>query len=150
MRAVIQRVSEASVTVDGNIVGAIGRGLLVLVAVAREDSSADVDWMVRKTLALRIFPDSAGKMNLDIRQVRGELLVVSQFTLYGDCRKGTRPSFDRSAPAERAEELYLEFVTKLSGEEVTVESGRFRADMKVKLVNDGPVTLVLESKGMIE
>ena len=150
MRAVIQRVTQASVSVEGSPVAAIKNGLLILLAIARDDSSSDVDWMVRKTIRLRIFSDSAGKMNLDIRQSLGELLVVSQFTLYGDCSRGTRPSFDRSAPAELAEKLYLEFLTKLAAEQVSVKCGIFKANMQVNLINDGPVTLVLESKGMIE
>ena len=150
MRAVLQRVRQASVSVDGEVAGRIDRGLLVLLAVAGEDTEADVDWMVRKTVGLRIFSDCNGKMNLNVEQVGGAMLVVSQFTLYGDCRKGTRPSFDRSAPADKAERLYLSFLAKLRQAGVRTECGVFRAHMEVKLINDGPVTLVLDSRGMIE
>ncbi len=149
MRAVIQRVERAQVTVDGTVVGRIGQGLAVLLGVGGEDTSDDVEYLKRKLLQLRIFPDREGKMNLSIGEVEGEILLVSQFTLYGDCRKGARPSFSRSAPAAVAQALYRALIDSLSSEGVPVQSGRFQAMMKVSLVNDGPVTLILDSKKQI-
>ena len=146
MRAVIQRVSSASVTVDSQVVGEIGIGLLVLLGVEQDDSREDVVWLAAKIAGLRIFPDEAGKMNLSLEQVQGQALVVSQFTLYGDCRKGKRPSFIRAARPEKAEALYLDYVAELTGYGVSVETGTFQADMDVALVNDGPVTLMLDSR----
>ena len=146
MKAVIQRVKESAVTVEGREVGRIGRGLLVLLGVARGDTPKDADYMLDKTLHLRIFEDEAGKMNRSLLDVGGALLVVSQFTLYGDCRKGRRPSFVQAAPPETAEELYEYFVGKARERGVLVETGQFRAMMDVALVNDGPVTLILESR----
>jgi D-tyrosyl-tRNA(Tyr) deacylase len=145
MRACIQRVREARVEVDGEVVGAIGPGLLVLLGVAADDGPRDLDWMVDKVLGLRIFDDAAGKMNLALADVGGELLVVSQFTLLGDCRKGRRPSFIEAAPPERAEAAYLEFVARARARGVTTATGRFRTMMQVCLTNDGPVTLVVDS-----
>jgi len=146
MRAVVQRVSEASVEVDNKIIGKINNGLLVLLGVGKDDSEEDVKYLAEKIVNLRIFDDKDGKMNLSLLDVNGELLIVSQFTLYGDCRRGRRPSYSESAPPEKAEKLYNLFVdfSKKSG--LKVETGRFGAYMKVSLVNDGPVTLLLDSK----
>lgn len=145
MRAVIQRVSGASVTVENEVTGQIKRGLLVLLGVAPDDDEAKVQWLVDKITGLRIFPDDEGKMNRSLTDINGSLLVVSQFTLYGDCRKGRRPSFVDAAPPELAEQLYEKFVELAKGQGTHVETGRFRADMKVELINDGPVTLILEA-----
>ena len=146
MRAVVQRVSEASVEVDDENVGAIKSGFLVLLGVAEEDSQNDVIWLAGKIASLRVFEDADGKMNLDLNEIGGAALVVSQFTLYGDCRKGRRPSFVSAARPERADSLYQSFVAELRGLGVPVETGRFQAQMKVQLINDGPVTLMLDSK----
>ncbi|MEX0716331.1 MAG: D-aminoacyl-tRNA deacylase [Planctomycetaceae bacterium] len=145
MRAVIQRVARAAVTVDGETVGAIGRGFLVLLGVARDDTQDDAIWMAAKIAGLRVFPDDAGLMNRALADVGGEMLVVSQFTLLGDCRKGRRPSFIDAAPPEKGDELYRAFVAEVRGRGVPVETGRFQAHMEVELVNDGPVTLIVES-----
>ncbi|WP_373499826.1 D-aminoacyl-tRNA deacylase [Desulfococcus sp.] len=145
MKAVIQRVKESAVTVEDREVGRIGRGLLVLLGVSRDDTPGDADYLLDKTLHLRIFEDEAGKMNRSLLDVSGALLVVSQFTLYGDCRKGRRPSFVQAAPPETAEELYEYFVDQARERGVPVATGRFRAMMDVALVNDGPVTLIIES-----
>ena len=145
MIACVQRVSSASVVVDGETVGAIGRGLLVLLGVAADDAEADLRWLVDKVVGLRIFNDAEGKMNCGLADVGGELLVVSQFTLLGDCRKGRRPSFIAAAPPEQAERMYNEFVARARSQGVTVATGRFRTHMDVQLVNDGPVTLVIDS-----
>jgi len=145
MRAVVQRVTEARVEVDGTIVGEIGAGLLVLLGVAKGDAAAGADFLVDKILNLRIFADDDGKMNRSLLDTGGALLVVSQFTLYGDCRKGRRPSFDLAAPAEQARSLYEHFVAAARRAGVRVETGVFQATMAVSLVNDGPVTLVIES-----
>ncbi len=145
MKAVIQRVSRAAVTVDGEEVGGIGPGLLVLVAMGREDGQDQLEWMKRKILNLRIFEDEQGKMNRSVLDTGGSLLVVSQFTLYGDCRRGNRPSFSSAAPPERAAQLYEQFLQELRGAGVTVACGRFQAMMEVSLVNQGPVTLIVSS-----
>jgi D-tyrosyl-tRNA(Tyr) deacylase len=145
MRACIQRVSFARVVVDGETVGEIGRGLLVLLGVAAADAEADVRWMIDKVIGLRIFDDADGKMNLALADVNGELLVVSQFTLLGDCRRGRRPSFIAAAPPEQAEQAYEQFVAAAREQGVRVATGRFRAHMNVEFVNDGPVTLVIDS-----
>ena len=145
MRAVIQRVTRARVTVDERITGEIGNGLVVLLGVAREDTKADADYLASKIVALRIFDDDAGKMNLSVKDVGGGLLVVSQFTLYGDVRRGLRPSWSDAAPPEIAEPLYDYFVETTRKLIQPVETGSFRATMQVELVNDGPVTLILES-----
>jgi len=146
VRAVLQRVKEAWVRVGDEEVGRIGRGLLVLLGVSRTDGPEDVAYMVKKIPRLRIFEDSEGKFNLSLEDVRGEILVVSQFTLYGDCRKGRRPSFTEAAEPSVAERLYQEVIEALKGEGFQVASGRFQAKMEVGLVNDGPVTLLLDSK----
>ncbi|MCS7315852.1 MAG: D-aminoacyl-tRNA deacylase [Bryobacterales bacterium] len=145
MRAVLQRVREARVEVDGTVTGAIGRGLLVLVGIAREDTQRDADYLAEKIAGLRIFPDQEGKMNRSVQEVGGAVLVVSQFTLYGDTRKGRRPSFDRAAPPEQARALYEYFVQALRARGLAVETGVFQAMMQVHLVNDGPVTILCES-----
>jgi D-tyrosyl-tRNA(Tyr) deacylase len=145
MRAVVQRVSRASVTVDGVVVGAIERGLLVLLGVGHDDSAADVDYLVEKIVGLRIFEDDAGKMNLALADVGGSLLVVSQFTLCGDCRKGKRPSFTDAAPPEKAVPLYEAFVAKAMAMGIPTATGKFREHMYVELVNDGPVTMLVDS-----
>lgn len=142
----MQRVSEASVEVDGAVVGSIGRGLLVLLGVGRNDSDSDLDYMVDKILNLRIFEDSEGKMNLSLLDVGGEMLVVSQFTLYGDCRKGRRPSFTDSAGPDVAKPMYLKFIDKARSSGVTVGEGIFGAMMSVRLSNDGPVTILIDSE----
>ncbi len=146
MRAVIQRVSSASVTVEGDVVGEIGPGLLVLLAVAPDDGPAQVAWLARKLAGLRIFADDAGRMNRSLLDTRGAALVVSQFTLYGDCRKGRRPSFVGAAEPGLAERLYEEFCAALASEGVgSIARGRFAAHMQVALTNDGPVTLVVDT-----
>ena len=145
MRAVVQRVSSSKVTVDDRITGEISKGLLVLLGVTHEDTSKDVDYMIDKILNLRIFEDENEKMNLSLKDVNGELLVVSQFTLYGDCRKGKRPSFSNAAKPDLATTLYEEFIEKAKVKEVVVGTGEFGAHMMVDLTNDGPVTILLES-----
>ena len=145
MRAVIQRVQSASVVVDDSTVGAIGKGILVLLGVSPEDSKDSMQWMVNKMTQLRIFPDDAGKMNLSLLDVGGALLVVSQFTLYGDCRKGRRPNFMGAARPEKAEPLVDDFIEYARQLGIVVESGIFGAHMDVTLCNDGPVTLILDS-----
>ncbi|MGI8978011.1 MAG: D-aminoacyl-tRNA deacylase [Pirellulaceae bacterium] len=145
MKAVLQRVSRANVTVGGEVVGQIGRGILVLLGVEPDDSDDDARQLADKTIALRIFDDADGKMNLSLEEVGGSLLVVSQFTLLGDCRKGRRPSFIGAAPPELAEKLYNTFIGAVGSRGISVATGRFRAMMEVELVNDGPVTLLLDS-----
>jgi D-tyrosyl-tRNA(Tyr) deacylase len=146
MRAVIQRVSRAKVSVGGEVTGEIGKGLLVLLGVSSEDTEGSADYLVEKTIGLRIFEDDSGKMNLSVGDVNGAVLVVSQFTLYGDVRRGKRPSFDRAARPERANELYEYFVGKIRAAGLPCETGRFQAMMDVELVNDGPVTVLLDSE----
>jgi D-tyrosyl-tRNA(Tyr) deacylase len=146
MRALLQRVTEARVTVDRAVVGQIDAGLLVLLGVSKLDTAADAEFLAAKVLNLRIFNDDAGKMNRSVLDTGGGLLVVSQFTLYGDCRKGRRPSFDDAAPAEQARALYEHFVAIARRSELRVETGVFQAEMAVKLINDGPVTLIVESR----
>lgn len=145
MRAVVQRVSSSKVTVDERITGEISKGLLVLLGVTHEDTSKDVDYMIDKVLNLRIFEDENEKMNLSLKDVGGELLVVSQFTLYGDCRKGKRPSFSNAARPDLATVLYEEFIEKAKSQDVVIKTGEFGAHMMVDLTNDGPVTILLES-----
>jgi len=145
MRAVVQRVSSSKVTVDGELTGEINKGLLVLLGVTHDDTSKDVDYIIDKVLNLRIFEDENEKMNLSLKDVEGELLVVSQFTLYGDCRKGRRPSFSNAARPEVATKLYEEFIDKARKEGIVTQTGMFGAHMMVDLTNDGPVTILLES-----
>ena len=147
MRLVLQRVKQAKVEVEGKVVGEIGQGLLVFLAVEQGDTSQDIDDLVDKIIHLRIFEDSEGKMNLSALQAHGEFLVVSQFTLLGDCRKGRSPSFDHAADPKTGELMYESFVEKLTAQNVKkVATGRFRAMMDVSLINNGPVTFILESK----
>ncbi len=145
MRAVIQRVSEANVRVDGEVVGQVGHGLVVLLGVATDDTEADAEYLSEKIVGLRIFPDEAGKFALSVQDIQGEVLIISQFTLYGDCRKGRRPSFSDAAGVDKALPLYEYFVECVKRQQVRVARGRFQATMAVHLVNDGPVTLILES-----
>ena len=145
MRAVVQRVSHAKVSVNGEISGQIGAGLLVLVGVGRDDREADALYLAEKTAGLRIFEDDAGKMNRSVQEAGGKVLVVSQFTLYGDVRKGKRPSFDDAAPPELARRLYDLFVEHIRSTGLRCETGRFQETMKVELVNEGPVTILLDS-----
>lgn len=146
MKALIQRVSEASVKVDGQVIGEIATGLLVLLGVERDDSSVDVDKLLHKVSRYRIFPDDAGKMNLNVEQAGGQLLVVSQFTLAAETHKGLRPGFSSAAAPELAEALYEEFVDKAKAQGLGTQTGEFGADMKVALINDGPVTFWLASR----
>jgi len=145
MRAVVQRVSRAEVIVGGESVGRIGAGILALVAISRHDTEKDLVWMARKMVELRIFDDSDGKLNLSLKDIQGQLLVVSQFTLYGDCRKGRRPSYTDAAPPAEAEKLYQQFVSIVRELVPDVQTGQFQAMMEVTLTNAGPVTLILES-----
>ena len=146
MRAIVQRVSEARVKIDGETVGEIGRGLLMLLGVAKSDAVEQACWLADKIVSLRIFNDADGKMNLDLAEVRGAVLVVSQFTLYGDCSKGRRPSFIDAAPPETAVPLYEAFINAIKAHGIPTATGRFGAMMQVELINDGPVTLILDSK----
>lgn len=146
MRAVIQRVTEASVTVDNELLGKIGKGFVVLLGVADGDDDTDMKYIVDKIISLRVFEDENEKMNLSLKDVNGELLVISQFTLCGDCRKGRRPSFDKAGKPELARVLYDKACKYFSDSGIKTETGRFGADMKVQLINDGPVTMLLDSK----
>jgi D-aminoacyl-tRNA deacylase len=145
MRAVVQRVSRAEVSVGEEVVGKIGPGLLVLLGVGKTDTKADAEYLAAKTTGLRIFEDENGKMNLSLAETHGAVLAVSQFTLYGDVRKGKRPSFDEAAPPELARELYEYFIAKIREVGIPCETGRFQAMMQVEFVNDGPVTILLDS-----
>jgi D-tyrosyl-tRNA(Tyr) deacylase len=145
MRLVIQRVKEARVTVNHVAAGSIETGLLVFLGVSRTDTVADADYLTGKLLSLRIFPDEDGKMNRNVQEAAGSLLIVSQFTLYGDCRKGRRPSFDQAAPPDQAQDLYNHFVESAKRGPVAVETGVFQATMQVHIVNDGPVTILIDS-----
>lgn len=151
MRVVLQRVTEASVAVDGNIVGTVGRGYLILAGIGINDTEEDLEVITNKIIGLRIFPDENHKMNLSVLDVGGEILAVSQFTLYADCRKGRRPSFTDAAPPETGLKMFNQFVEMLRATEVRrVETGTFQSMMDVKLINDGPVTIVLDSKDLIK
>lgn len=145
MRAVVQRVSQAAVQVDGDTVGQIGRGLVVLLGISTVDEEEDADYLCQKIVGLRIFPDEEGKFNLSLQDVGGELLVVSQFTLYGNCRKGRRPSFTDAAGPDKALSLYEYFISRARDLGIPIATGRFQAIMALHLVNDGPVTLILDS-----
>jgi D-tyrosyl-tRNA(Tyr) deacylase len=146
MRAVVQRVSRAQVAVNGEIAGEIGLGLLVLLGVGRDDTEADATYLAEKIAGLRVFEDADGKMNRSVQDVRGSVLVVSQFTLYGDVRRGKRPSFDAAAPPEKARQLYEFFVEQIRAAKLRCETGRFQEMMRVELVNEGPVTILLDSQ----
>jgi D-aminoacyl-tRNA deacylase len=146
MRACIQRVRQASVTVESQVVGAIEHGMVVLLGVGQQDTQQDVQSLADKLVGLRIFEDDQGKMNRSLKDISGAMLVVSQFTLFGDCRKGRRPSFIEAAPPELAEQLYQSFVSAVRLQGIKVETGIFRAQMDVALINDGPVTLLLDTK----
>ena len=146
MRAVVQRVKASRVAVDGATVGAIGSGVLILLGVGVEDAEDDCDYLANKIIHLRIFPDEKGQMNLSLTDVGGAVMVVSQFTLWADCRKGRRPSFTRAAPPDKAIRLYEHFVHLLREKGLTVATGRFQAMMEVSLINDGPVTMILDSE----
>jgi len=146
MRAVIQRVNSASVSINGNITGQIDRGLVVLLGIRAEDSTRDLQWLADKIVHLRIFNDTEGKMNISLADIKGEMLIISQFTLYGDCRKGRRPGYSNAAPPEIAEPIYQQFIEEIKRHRITAATGTFRATMKVGLTNDGPVTLLLDSE----
>ncbi len=146
MRAVIQRVKSAQVCVDGRVSGKIGKGLLVLLGVGKGDGERDLSFLTSKIPELRIFEDDSGKFNLSLKEIDGEILVVSQFTLFGDCRKGRRPSFTEAEEPSTAKYLYEQFILKLKEEGIPVQTGEFQAKMEVHLVNDGPVTLLLDSR----
>jgi D-aminoacyl-tRNA deacylase len=145
MRAVVQRVRRASVSVDGDVVGRIGQGMLVLLGAGEGDGPEQVKWMASKLVGLRIFSDDLGKMNLSLDQIGGEMLVVSQFTLYGDCRKGKRPSYAAAARPEEANALYRSFIEEVRSQGIPVQEGVFGAMMDVELINDGPVTLIVDA-----
>lgn len=146
MRAVVQRVSRAKVTVEGEVTGEIGTGLLILLGVSEDDTQDDAAYLAEKIVGLRIFPDDEGKMNRSLAEVSGGMLVVSQFTLLGDCRKGRRPSFIKAARPEMADSLYQFFVAEVQGRGIKTATGRFQTHMDVELVNDGPVTLLIDSR----
>jgi D-tyrosyl-tRNA(Tyr) deacylase len=146
MRAVIQRVKSAQVCVDDRVTGKIGKGLLVLLGIGKGDGESDLFFLSSKIPELRIFEDSSGKLNLSVKEIGGEMMIVSQFTLYGDCRKGRRPSFTEAEEPALARSLYEQFVSKLREQGVPVQTGEFQAKMEVHLINDGPVTLLLDSK----
>jgi len=146
VRAVIQRVKSSKVEVDDKIIGQIGKGINLLVGISREDTKEDIAYIVRKVLGMRIFEDENGKMNFSLQDIKGELLLISQFTLYGDCRKGKRPDFMKAQGGEAAKELYNELIEAFKNEVPNLQTGEFGADMKVEIINDGPVTLLLESK----
>jgi D-tyrosyl-tRNA(Tyr) deacylase len=150
MRVLVQRVRHASVEVDGAIIGNIEQGLLLFVGIAPNDGVSDLEWMSSKVLNLRVFEDDAGKMNRSVLDVQGGILAVSQFTLYGDARKGNRPSFTDAARPEIAEPLYNQFVEKLRQSSLNIQTGRFAAQMQVELINDGPITLMLESPNALK
>jgi D-tyrosyl-tRNA(Tyr) deacylase len=146
MRTVVQRVSQAEVVIDGVSVARIGKGILVLAAISQQDTEKDLEWMAKKIVELRIFSDSQGKLNLSLQDIGGELLVVSQFTLYGDCKKGRRPSYSDAAPPAEAEKLYERFLEIIRQYVPDVKTGQFQAMMEVNLSNSGPVTLIIDSQ----
>lgn len=149
MRVVVQRVTASQVSVDGKVIGKIGRGLNLLVGIADTDTETELDWMSKKCLGLRLFPgETGGRFDYSVLDIHGELLVISQFTLYGDCRKGRRPSFDLAAASDQAEARYNQFVDKLRQSGLRIETGQFGAMMQVSIENDGPVTLLLEREGL--
>ncbi len=148
MRIILQRVTASSVSVAGETIGSIGKGYNLLLGITNSDSEAELDWLIKKCLNLRLFPDDDGKpWSQTIQDIKGEILIISQFTLYGDCRKGRKPSFSSAAPQDQAERLYDQFIDRLSFSGVKIASGQFGADMQVMIENDGPVTLILEREG---
>ena len=146
MRAVVQRVKSSKVEVDNKVISEIGKGIYLLVGISKEDTKEDIDYIVRKVLGMRIFEDEDERMNFSLQDIEGELLIISQFTLYGDCRKGKRPDFMKAQGGDAARELYNELVEAFRKEIPNLKTGEFGADMKVEIINDGPVTLLLESK----
>lgn len=146
MRAVVQKVKYSSVTVDNEIIGKIDNGFMILLGVTHEDNLKEVEWLSKKIKDLRIFEDQDGKMNLSLEDVKGEVLIISQFTLYGNCIKGRRPSFTEAAKPEHAENLYNKFIEKFQSFGIKTQTGKFGADMKVELLNDGPVTIIIDTK----
>lgn len=146
MRGVIQRVSSASVSIGGDIAGKIEKGIVIFLGIRTGDNRDDLKWLAEKVVNLRIFEDHQGKMNRSLKDINGQMLIISQFTLYGDCRKGRRPGFSRAAPPQTAEPLYEDFIQEIKERGITTASGTFQADMQVELVNDGPVTLLLDSE----
>ncbi|NLI93630.1 MAG: D-tyrosyl-tRNA(Tyr) deacylase [Peptococcaceae bacterium] len=146
MRCVVQRVSKASVRVNGDVIGRISVGFVAFIGIGSEDSREDIDWLAEKIAGLRVFEDQDGKMNLSLAEVGGEILLISQFTLFGDCRKGKRPSFSHAAPPQQAKEIFDQLVNTIKSLGIHVETGQFQADMDVELVNQGPVTILLDSK----
>ncbi len=149
MRAVVQRVNKGSVTVENNVIGSINKGLVVLLGITEEDTDNDVDYMIDKIINLRIFEDENEKMNFSLLDIKGEILIVSQFTLYGDCRKGRRPNFMNAARPEKAESLYNKFVDSIKSKNVNTQTGVFQANMQVQIENDGPVTLIVDSQKIV-
>jgi len=146
MRAVVQRVSRASVSIQSETTGEIGKGIVVLLGIHSDDTTAELQWMAEKVINLRIFEDENGKMNTSLADINGEMLIISQFTLYGDCRKGRRPGYSSAAPPHIAEPLYRQFIEEVKNRQISVATGTFQATMAVELVNDGPVTLLLDSE----
>ncbi|HHW70583.1 MAG TPA: D-tyrosyl-tRNA(Tyr) deacylase [Clostridiales bacterium] len=146
MRAVVQRVEEAKVLVEDKVINEIGEGLLILLGVGHDDTDEDLNYLIDKTVNLRIFGDNEGKMNLSLKDIKGDMLVVSQFTLYGDCRRGRRPSFIAAAPPNIANKYYKNFIKGVNAKGINAKGGIFQAHMKVELINDGPVTILLDSK----
>ena len=146
MRAVVQRVKSSKVEVDGKTIGSIGRGINLLIGISKDDTREDIDYIVRKVLGMRIFEDDKGKMNYSLKDINGQLILISQFTLYGDCRRGKRPDFMKAQGGDLARSLYNELVEEFKKEVPDLQTGEFGADMQVEIINDGPVTLLLESK----
>ncbi|MEI6222437.1 MAG: D-aminoacyl-tRNA deacylase [bacterium] len=146
MKLLIQRVTSASVSVDNKVVGKIQKGIVLFIGIGKNDQEKDIDWLIEKTINLRIFPDNSGKMNHSLLDINGEILAISQFTLYGNCNKGRRPSYDEAAPPAQAEQRYNQFIEKLHTTPLKIETGTFQAKMLVQIINDGPVTFSLESK----
>jgi D-tyrosyl-tRNA(Tyr) deacylase len=145
MRAVVQRVTHAKVSVDNKIIGKIGKGLVVLLGIGTDETEKDITYLADKIMNLRVFEDENGKMNISLKDIGGELLIISQFTLYGDCRRGNRPSYSKAAPPEEAERIYNKFIEYCKQQDIRVETGKFQAEMLVEIHNDGPVTIMIDS-----